>query len=96
MVKIKCIDNHSPPMEIEVSDKDANKYLATGKWKIKGEKKAEKSFKEELIALNRIGKETAEDIIKVFPSKELLIKAINAGEYLPFRNDIAKILKEEI
>jgi hypothetical protein len=32
MVKIKCIDKHSPPMEKEVSEEEAKELIATEKW----------------------------------------------------------------
>jgi len=60
-------------------------------------KQIQNTFLEELIKIKGIGRKTAQDITKIFPAREELIKTIRAStdEYaLPFRDDIAKILEE--
>ena len=52
-------------------------------------------FYDELIKIKGIGKKTAQDIIKVFPTKQSLIDAVSDGEHLPFRNDVTDLLKEK-
>ena len=41
-----------------------------------------------------IGKKTAKDIIKVFPTEEKLKEAIEHDDELPFRDDIEKKLRD--
>ena len=60
----------------------------------KGEKRKEKTFKEELIEINGIGIKTAEDILIVFPTKGKLLEALSKDEKLPFDDDIEKKLTE--
>lgn len=97
MVKVKCIDEHSPPMERDVSEIDAEQLLATGKWIISDGKIPKKTpFKEELLKIKGIGNETAEDILKLYPTKKELLSAIKEGKKLPFRNDIEELIKEEL
>lgn len=52
-------------------------------------------FFKELIKIKGIGKKTAKDIIKVFPTKEKLIEAISHNDELPFYDDIEKKLEEK-
>lgn len=60
------------------------------------EKRKDKTvdFYNELIKINGIGFQTAEDIIVIF-SKKSLIKAISNKEKLPFRDDIEKKLRRK-
>jgi len=55
-------------------------------------KKQEKDFFKELIKIKGIGKETAKDIVAVYPTKEKLIEDINNKIHLPFRNDREALL----
>ena len=52
-------------------------------------------FFNELIKIKGIGKNTAEDIIRVFSDEQKLKNAIKNYDKLPFRDDIEKKLKEE-
>ena len=54
-----------------------------------------KIFLDELISINGIGKKTAEDIIRVFKTKEILLEAIESPLRFPFRDDIEKILRRK-
>ena len=54
-------------------------------------------FLKELIKIKGIGRKTAEDITKIFPTREELINKIRSStntNALPFRDDISKILTE--
>ena len=54
-------------------------------------------FLKELIKIKGIGKKTAEDITKIFPVREELIKKLRSStntNALPFRDDIEELLKE--
>ena len=60
-------------------------------------KQIQNTFLEELKKLKGIGRKTAEDIIKIFPVREELIKKIRLTantNALPFRDDISKILEK--
>ncbi len=59
------------------------------------EKQNEKSYSEKLSEINGIGKKTAEDIIKVFPTEEELLKAISKDDELPFRDDVEEKLRKD-
>lgn len=50
------------------------------------------TFLKELIDLKGIGKETANDIVRVFPIRNRLVVSIQNNKPLPFRSDIVKIL----
>ena len=52
-------------------------------------------YRAKLIAVNGIGKKTADDIIKVYPSEGQLKVAVAKDLPFPFRDDIEKILKKE-
>lgn len=57
--------------------------------------KKKDNFRKEIRNINGIGKKIAEDIIKVFPTEEELIKSIKSYEHLPFRDDVAeKLIKK--
>ena len=56
------------------------------------EKKKNQDWKEELKSIKGIGSKTAKDILKMFPNKEALMKAIHMGE-LPLRDDIESALR---
>jgi len=51
-------------------------------------------FREELIALPKIGEKTADDILTLYPKKELLEKACKELKKLSFDDDVNEILKE--
>ena len=54
-----------------------------------------KDFLKELVKLKGIGKNTAEDIIKIFPVREELIKKIRSStniNALPFRENTCEVL----
>jgi len=56
-----------------------------------------KDFLKELNLIKGIGKKTAEDIIKIFPVREELIKTIRAStdaNALPFRENTCEVLWE--
>jgi len=59
------------------------------------ESKKKENLVESLQKFKRIGKKTAEDIANVYPSEEELVEAISNNEELPFRDDIADLLKKE-
>jgi len=52
-------------------------------------------FLQELINIKGIGRKTALDIRKVFPTKKDLINAISNDDELPFRDDIEEKLRKE-
>jgi len=52
------------------------------------------NFLKELMKINGIGPKQAKDIV-VWGTKEKLIEAIGLGAELPFRDDVAKLLKEK-
>ena len=58
-------------------------------------KQIDNEFLKELIKIKGIGKKTAQDITKIFPVREELIKTIRLNadtNALPLRDDISKIL----
>lgn len=59
------------------------------------ESKKKENLVESLRKLKRIGKKTAQDIANVFSSEEELVEAISNNRELPFRDDIADLLKKE-
>jgi len=64
---------------------------------IETDNKTDKSFFKELIKIKGIGRKTADDIIKIFPVREELIKKIRSStdkNALPIRDDIEELLKE--
>jgi len=52
------------------------------------------TFMEQLLAVSGIGKATTDDILAVYPDLESLQKAIKSRKKLPFRNDVAKLLRQ--
>jgi len=52
-------------------------------------------FFKELTKIKGIGKNTAQDILRVFPDEQKLKNAIKNYDKLPFRDDIEKKLREE-
>lgn len=64
--------------------------------KPKGRKpKKDKKFFNKLLAIDGIGKKTAEDILASYKNEKNLRAVIKAGEHLAVRDDIAEILKKE-
>jgi hypothetical protein len=53
------------------------------------------TYWERLRNIKGIGKKTVEDIIKVYPDEEELIKAISENKKLPFRDDVENKLRGE-
>ncbi len=51
-------------------------------------KNEEESYSKKLNDIKGIGKKTAKDIVKVFPTEEKLKKAISNDDELPFRDDV--------
>ena len=58
-----------------------------------GEGEDEVSFEEELRAIDGIGKATVKDIVKVYPDKASLEKAVKEDVEMPFRDDVVEKLK---
>lgn len=58
------------------------------------EQEKKKEYKEELKEIKGVGDRTAEDIIKIFPTKEKLIEAVRANKKIPVRDDIEKKIKK--
>lgn len=52
-------------------------------------------FESSLMEIKGIGRRTARDIVKVYPSVEDLAKAVESEKDLPFRDDVVKILEKE-
>lgn len=67
-----------------------------GKQRVEGESPiGEDPFMDELISIHGIGKATAKDIMKVYPTKEELVNGLSTeGEKVPFRDDVVDILLE--
>lgn len=59
------------------------------------ENKKKEKLVESLQKFKRIGEKTAQDIANVFSSEEELVEAISNNEQLPFRDDVADLLKKE-
>lgn len=53
----------------------------------------EVSFEDELRAIDGIGKATVKDIVKVYPDKASLEKAVKEDVEMPFRDDVVEKLK---
>jgi len=66
-----------------------------GEIKVETKQFNESDFFNELKNINGVGKKTAKDIIKIFPTKEELIKEIATGNYLPFRDDVELKLRKK-
>ena len=54
----------------------------------------EKTWEEELIEINGVGKKTCKDIQTVFPKKSDLLEALEKEKPMPFDDDISEKLKE--
>lgn len=59
------------------------------------EGKGEKGYKEKLLNIKGIGKKTAEDIMKDYPTEADLKKRIKEEPDMPFDDDVAECLKNE-
>jgi len=57
------------------------------------EESEEDDFANTLNGIKGIGKKTVEDIIKVYPTEADLVIALGEEYELPFRDDVAKVLK---
>lgn len=58
-------------------------------------KQFNEDFVDELTRINGLGSKTAKDIVKVYPTKKDLIKAIQNNEELPVRDDVESKLKKK-
>jgi hypothetical protein len=56
-------------------------------------KQVDSNFLNELIALKGVGKISAENIVKIYPTRDSLVNEIKVNKYLPFRKDICLVLK---
>jgi hypothetical protein len=86
------------PLEVEESHtekilKNSNFY-ESDKIPKKVNKTPQKPWKEELSDINGIGKKTVEDIISVYPDKEMLINDLKTDAKIPFRDDVCELLKK--
>lgn len=52
-------------------------------------------YKTKLTNLDGIAEKTADDIIKSYPTEQVLRDAIKNEEHLPFRNDVVELLEKE-
>lgn len=52
-------------------------------------------FKQEIINIKGIGIKIADDIVSVYPTKEMLKNAVANNEKLPFPDNVEKILREK-
>ena len=75
--------------------KVSDKKVETKQFEGSGESKKKESLVESLQKLKRIGRKTAEDIADVYSSEEELVDAISNNKKLPFRDDVADLLKKE-
>lgn len=66
-----------------------------GSTKVETKQFKDLDFFNELIKIKGIGKKTAEDIIEVFKTKEILLEAVESPLRFPFRDDIEIILRRE-
>lgn len=81
---------------------EAEKLISDKQNKLKTEKEPEQvpeevavAYVDKLRSIDGVGEKTAKDIIKVFPTEELLKKAIESGEDIPIRDDIAALVKDK-
>ena len=52
-------------------------------------------YKEKIESIKGVGKKTAKDLIQVYPTEEILIKALKSGKDMPIRDDLAKLIKKK-
>ena len=85
--------------EVVITQSNSKPEITKGKiGKIKVETKQLKkkeNYQKEILSINGVGKKTMQDIIKVYPIKEELIKAIKDNNHIPFNDDIAKKLEKK-
>ena len=55
-----------------------------------------KEYRQALLDINGVGPKSAKDIMNVYKTAKDLIRAIDAGKELPFRDDIAIKLKKKL
>ena len=72
-----------------------NKTTIPASVQIEVKEKTISEFLKELVDIKGIGISFAEDIINVFPNRELLINAINSNSTLPFNSKTCKLLREK-
>ncbi len=85
------------PIEVEEAHvekilRNLDFYLTKGKVH---SKKQNDTWKKELEAIKGIGKKTSEDLIRIYPNKEMLIEDIKAKKNIPVDDDISEKLKKE-
>lgn len=59
----------------------------------KPDKESSKLYKTKLEDIKGIGRKTAKDIIRIYPTEEKLLKALENGSEVPIRDDLANLLK---
>lgn len=82
---------------VELSNKESGEKKVISSVKIEEEKENKGSveeYKQELLALQGVGKKTVKDILKVYPNREKLVKAIEEDDTIPVRDDVADIIKD--
>lgn len=83
-------------LEIDTINQKINNIInVTNNTNIINNTEGDESFYKELIDIKGIGKETADDIVSVYSTKESLIKDLKNKKKLPFRNDVIKLLEKK-
>lgn len=85
----------------EVPDELGKKLLATEQFALPGTGASpipyapvEMTYEEQLIALPKIGKKTAKDIMKVYPTVHDILAALANNDELPFDDDVVQVLSD--
>lgn len=81
----------TPTGKVDETDTDENESVEDNKSDSE-ENKEDTSFSDELQAIDGIGKATVTDILKVYPNRKSLLKAVLDNVELPFRNDVSQKL----
>ncbi len=89
-VKVEATTGNIGDVEVETKQIDTDKNTDHSE-----KQNEERSYSKKLNNINGIGKKTAEDIIKVFPTERKLVEVIAVGGSLPFRDDIEILLKKQ-
>ena len=87
--KVKTTEGQLNGQIVETKQIDTSAQINTDK---NTDKNTDDLFFNELIAINGIGRKTAEDIV-VWKTKEKLIEQIKLGNSLPFHDDIEEKLR---
>ncbi len=59
------------------------------------EQQSNEDYRKKLMSVDGIGKKTAEDIMKAYPTADELRDAISEDKELPIREDLVEMLEEE-